>query len=131
MVALSADANSTCSNGDVRLIGDTSIYKGTVELCLEGVWGSICHAGWNTNEANVVCKQLGFSSAGNTPLFAAFYGQSSGPIFITNVNCGGTESYLIDCPVGLSLATCTHFQDAAVSCNPKCMSISINMCESL
>ena len=122
-----ADKTSTCSNGEVRLIGGPSIYNGTVELCLEGVWGSICHGGWDVNEANIVCKQLGFSSAGNTALYAAFHGQSSGPIFINNVNCAGTESYLIDCPVGLSVTGCSHYQDSAVSCNPKCKSINITV----
>ena len=34
--------------------------EGIVEVCLNGVWGNI-HSGWNTPDAEVVCRQLGLS----------------------------------------------------------------------
>lgn len=114
------DSNATCNNGDVRLFGGATNYEGTIELCLGGVWGSICHFGWDINDANVICSQLDFSEAGNMPVYAAFFGQSSGPILISEVNCDGTESSLTECLVDVSITGCTHFQDAAVRCVPKC-----------
>ena len=95
--------------------------EGTIEICLGGVWGSICHFGWSIGDANVLCSQLGFSAVGNAPAYAAFYGQSTGPILIESVGCIGTESAIVDCPLDISpRAVCTHFQDAAVRCVSKC-----------
>ena len=52
--------NSGCSNGDLRLSDGLSKYEGRVEICTNGVWGSICNSGWGYDEAYAVCKQLGF-----------------------------------------------------------------------
>ena len=55
--------------GDVRLANDTTVANGTtvagrVEVCFNGVWGTVCRFGWNALAASVVCKQLGFNNTG-------------------------------------------------------------------
>lgn len=61
-----------------------------------GSWVTIGDSGWSLNEARVVCRQLGCGAAlsvskGNE------YGKSSGPAFLDNVKCKGTESSLAEC----------------------------------
>ena len=51
--------NSNCSSGDIRLTGGSNAYEGRVELCINGVWGSVCDSGWDDREAHAVCRQLG------------------------------------------------------------------------
>ena len=53
-----------CNNGDLRLMGGTNRYEGRVELCYNETWGTICDGFWSTNDANVACRQLGFSDSG-------------------------------------------------------------------
>ena len=53
-----------CTDGKVRLRGGTSIREGRVEICIGGVWGTICDTYWDSREAKVVCRQLGFLSIG-------------------------------------------------------------------
>lgn len=47
----------TCQQGAIRLQdGD----RGRVEVCIDDVWREICN-GWDIRDAQVVCRQLGFS----------------------------------------------------------------------
>ena len=51
------------------------------------------------------------------PRYGAFYGRSSGPIFLADLFCSGTESSLLDCNRNLyGITHCYHFEDAGVEC---------------
>ena len=57
------NSNYTCENGDIQLVdGDpnTNGSEGRVELCINGVWGTVCDDFWGDEEAAVVCSQLGY-----------------------------------------------------------------------
>ena len=51
---------SNCTTGKIRLTGGTTQYEGRVEVCMNGVWGTICDNGWDSIEAYAVCHQLGY-----------------------------------------------------------------------
>ena len=50
-----------CRNGDVRLIGGSNPLEGRVEVCYYNQWGTVCDGMWGTEEAMVVCRQLGYT----------------------------------------------------------------------
>ena len=52
-----------CITGSIRLRGGA--YYGLVQVCIGGVWGSVCrNKYWDNNDASVICKHLGFSPYG-------------------------------------------------------------------
>ena len=60
-------ASQGCTHGHLRLAGGQSASEGRVEICINGVWGRVCgDYSWNTNDARVVCRQLGFPTDGGT-----------------------------------------------------------------
>ena len=53
-----------CTEGTVRLIGGVNETEGRVEICLGGLWGTVCDDSWTYQDAQVVCKQLGYPYSG-------------------------------------------------------------------
>ena len=61
-----ADAGTHCIEGSVRLAGGTPDKNGRVEVCYNGVWGTVCGDSWGIPDTFVVCKQLGLTDGGMT-----------------------------------------------------------------
>ncbi|XP_038071166.1 uncharacterized protein LOC119740040 [Patiria miniata] len=114
------DAGVECSeptNGEVRLRDGGSMYEGRVEVYANGQWGTVCDDQWDLNDANVVCRELGFGAA-VTAASEAAYGQGEGPIQLDNVACTGQESSIFDCSHnGIQQHNCGHHEDAGVECS--------------
>ena len=87
-----------------------------MEVYYDGEWGTVCDDGWDTADATVVCRQLGFYSSVRA-YGSAHYGQGTGPILLNRLSCFGNESSLFKCGL-LNLGTkiCTHSDDAGVQC---------------
>ena len=50
-----------CSESEVQLVDGRTEKDGRVEICLNGIWGSVCDDNWDERDATVVCRQLGFN----------------------------------------------------------------------
>ncbi|XP_068434777.1 galectin-3-binding protein A-like [Clinocottus analis] len=107
--------NPVPQEGDVRLF-DGGAADGRVEIYHDGTWGTVCDDDWDMAEAQVVCRQLGFPGA-NSVVFGKIYKKASGPIWLDDLKCKGTEKYLSTCAFTNWGATdCSHKEDVGVLC---------------
>uniref|UniRef100_A0A4W3H125 Soluble scavenger receptor cysteine-rich domain-containing protein SSC5D n=1 Tax=Callorhinchus milii TaxID=7868 RepID=A0A4W3H125_CALMI len=125
----SQDAGVTCSGKEkfyyqvfwspvpVRLVNGNNMCSGRVEVLHDTIWGTVCGDHWGTQEANVVCRLLNCGEATSATGNASF-GQGTGPVWLSDVRCNGTEAALDQCPAKpYGINTCHHSQDASVTCS--------------
>lgn len=113
-------------NGAVRLFraGQTShlFSSGVVQIYHGKIWGNICHQNdWDSVEADVVCRQMGWSGASDTDpaiLATSTYGVDLLPTVIDNVDCTNNSlSVLLQCSFSIEISYyCSDNLDVTVSC---------------
>ncbi|XP_041669446.1 HHIP-like protein 1 [Cheilinus undulatus] len=106
-------------DGAVRLVGDEEGRgdRGRVEVFVGGEWGTVCDDLWSTNNAAVVCRQLGFRFALKAAKNSEFGEGRNLRILLDDVQCEGNEATLLDCKhAGLATHNCAHYEDAGVIC---------------
>ena len=59
-----AVSNFTCTDGEIKLIGGTAAYEGTIQVCMNNRFGTICDEKFNSVAAGVVCNSLGYPRQG-------------------------------------------------------------------
>uniref|UniRef100_A0AAV2JWV1 SRCR domain-containing protein n=1 Tax=Knipowitschia caucasica TaxID=637954 RepID=A0AAV2JWV1_KNICA len=94
----------------VRLVPGPS--RGRVEVKYNGVWGTVCDDNFDSVDAKVICKMLGFQSVQTT--FSATPG--TGKIWLDELRCTGREVDIFTClNAGLGINNCNHNEDVVAS----------------
>nr|XP_033815897.1 CD5 antigen-like isoform X2 [Geotrypetes seraphini] len=102
----------------VRLVNGPSFCSGRIEVLREGRWGTVCDDDWGLPDAEVLCRQLGCGAPVAT-YSAGVYGEgdTDQSVWLTDVNCQGTESSLGMCRFNEEgEPKCAHEEDAGVKC---------------
>ncbi|XP_071828425.1 lysyl oxidase homolog 4-like [Apostichopus japonicus] len=104
----------------IELVDGRYEKEGRVVMLVDGHWGTICGDGWDLIDAAVACRQLGLGFAFNAPKSTFFLRSTSMAIFVTEMDCDGTEKSLQDCNyksmVGNDSCTCDSEFKAGLTC---------------
>ena len=110
-----------------------------MEVCINDQWGTVCDDFWDSTDASVVCKQLGYAYTGSKSIVcvalqiilnfcpsicidgvaysSAYFGAGSGPIVLDDVQCSSSSNQLLECFSRPILShNCLHYNDAGVGC---------------
>ena len=130
-----------------------NITGGTVLVCYNNTYGTVCDDFWDELEARVVCRQLGYSENGtqncvlcflirwyvcitpdlfcfldSLPIRKSEYGSFYGAILLDNLMCEGQESSLLECASNeIGTHNCQHTEDAGVKCMSQCVHSSVRL----
>ena len=107
-----------CYRRLVRLVGGHVPNEGRLEVYYKRRWGTVCQRGFDIRDANVACRQLGYSQAVSVRYNSyRYYGHSRGPIYLDNIQCRGSEQSLFHCGHrGIGVHSCSHRHDVGVVC---------------
>ncbi|XP_012937884.1 deleted in malignant brain tumors 1 protein [Aplysia californica] len=116
-------AGAFCSDDSIvtyRLAGSDNVQSGRVEVYINNQWGTVCDFNWDSKDAAVMCRMLGYAT-GDEISDTSLDNVGTGPIWELGARCSGTESTINECPhQGWSenrRQSCeAHSDDAAVFC---------------
>ncbi|XP_060677728.1 deleted in malignant brain tumors 1 protein-like, partial [Hemiscyllium ocellatum] len=129
-LALANDDNGFCSLSSLvdtqansaemvrlRLENGGSPCAGQGEIHYKGQWGTVYGDEWDLPDAAVVCRELDCGTVISAP-GGAHFGQGSGPIVTSDVECNGTERALKECQSEeWDHHLWSHHNDAGVICS--------------
>lgn len=122
----------TCANtqsyGELRLVqreGEeftlSHAAAGLLEIFLDDEWGNVCETGFDLVDANVACRQMGYSAAISfKPAFFSTFGVGeNGSVWLSDVDCRNPKGlHILSCAHSrVGTEKCDHFSDIVVLCD--------------
>ena len=103
----------------LALVNGDAPSEGRLLVLINGTFGAVCDDFFGIEEAQVACQQLNYASAVRVASLGEFgTGDDSEPIYLDDVTCTGSESYLHECSYSTS-HNCYHFEDVGIVCTSK------------
>lgn len=76
----------------------------------------MCDDNWDLRDGTVACWELGCGQV-RPRVGKTHYGPGTGPIWLDDMGCKGTEASLSDCPAGAwGQHNCDHEEDVGLTC---------------
>ena len=94
------------------------LRSGRVEVLHNDAWLTVCGSHhWDLQNANVVCRQLGYDGALQSLRYTEF-GRRTGQAWLKYLDCTGNETLVSQCPLRWRTHRCGDYYNAGVVCRP-------------
>ena len=103
-------------SGLLELRDGASEKEGNVYMFTAGNWTPICDNEWTHLDADVACRQLGFTDGIPGPIDMLVPGEGRGTL-VKDVKCIGRESNLVDCGYIMESHSTCHPGYTSVICS--------------
>ena len=81
-------------------------------------WGGVCDDGFDLEEANVICREAGYSLGANELFIGSQFGKGLGHILLDELDCKGDESSILECKFDpWNVTDCNDNEWVGVSCH--------------
>lgn len=116
--SLAQGACTASTEEDLRLVGGDIATEGSVQICHNSDWRHVCDDRWAKVDADVACKQLGYTrGAWRATIRSEFVALVAVEFWLDEVECTGSESKLADCTNdGWGVHNCQSSERAGVVC---------------
>ena len=116
--AVAAAPTNSCPSHDLMLVGGDNDREGSLYICRNNQWGNVCDDLWGKVDANVACKQLGYTrGAQKETIHSEFVSLIEVDFWLDEVACTGSETTLAECPhAGWGVHNCRFSERAGVVC---------------
>ena len=105
------------SQGAVRLSGGFQQKSGLVEVLINGSWIPVAQEVWTRENAEVVCRQLGYAEVAGLLGAGDLCPIAAGTEFVVGgVNCSGEESTISECMYTILAAKGLNNSPSGVIC---------------
>ncbi|VDI05782.1 Hypothetical predicted protein [Mytilus galloprovincialis] len=111
---------SNCRHCGLRITDGFAGNQGRLEIKNKGEWGTLCDDQFENVDAEVAYRQLGYWLVLRLKLPSTKVNDGIGTIWLNNVNCSGSESYLLNCTYNYDTSRCRHYHDVGIHCFLNC-----------
>ncbi|KAL4239801.1 scavenger receptor [Mactra antiquata] len=118
---LVATVNCDIYHTTMRLVNGENPYSGRIEVFYDGEWGTVCENRFDINNAEVVCRTLGYNFSTDVTVHIDDYDGSYGskPLMIRDMSCEGNE-------LDVSLCKSEDWKSGTSGCPAGYRSVGVN-----
>ncbi|XP_025100099.1 deleted in malignant brain tumors 1 protein-like [Pomacea canaliculata] len=111
----------------VQLVNGTATWNGRLEILYRGTWYLVCDNRFRRQEAQVVCRMLGFNTSHVYSTSVLIDSESYNYIRFVDLRCTGEETSLEKCNYTeiISDLTCDYVN--AITCNSQNIQVRLNL----
>ena len=108
----------TTMEGQIKLVDGPTLTEGRLMINYKDHYGAVCDDRFDTQDANLVCHQLGFAGQERITGCCPYGRRRCGEIWLDELGCTSQDVWLANCTHrGWGMGDCHPGEEIGVKCN--------------